>query len=172
MRHTWNKCRHPWCGPWVTCTMNRIYIGPSVNSMVKSDFHHIWPCVKPFDGKMGQTTVLDWPHVVGVFIMVFRPITTFILTKHSCHSIKSKDTRATNPRTCKYDQWKGFIGFDDVRNDFLLSVFLHLVEGTNYWKCSTWPQFTYPLVHLAKTQKHEHGGCIQFQLSPCFGLHA
>ncbi len=82
--------------------------------MVKNDFHHIWPCVKPFDGKVGQTTMLDKPCVVGVFIVVFRPITTFIFTKHSFHSIKSKDTRVTNPRTCKNDQWKGFIGFETI----------------------------------------------------------
>jgi len=45
---------------------------------------------------VGQTTALDWPHVVGVFAMVFQPISTFIPTKHSFHSMKSKDTRATN----------------------------------------------------------------------------
>jgi hypothetical protein len=54
---------------------------------------------------------------------------------------------------------------------FLLSVFLHL-EGTNSWKCSIWPQFAYPLIHLAKTQRHKHGRCMRFQLPPCFGLHA
>jgi len=39
--------------------------------MVKNDFHHIWLCVKPLDGKMGQTIVLDLLHVVGVFVVVF-----------------------------------------------------------------------------------------------------
>jgi len=82
--------------------------------VVKSDFHHIWPCVKPFDGKVGQTTTLDWLHVVGVFAVVFWPITTFIPTKHNFHSIKSKNTRVTNPRTCKIDQWKGFISFETI----------------------------------------------------------
>jgi hypothetical protein len=84
--------------------------------MVRSDFHHIWLCVKPFDGKVGQTTALDGPHVVGVFVVVFWPITTFIPTKHSFHSMKSKDTKATNLRTCKNDQWKGFIGFETIPN--------------------------------------------------------
>jgi hypothetical protein len=32
------------------------------------------------------------------------------------HSIKSKDTKTTNPRTCKDDQWKGFIGFETIPN--------------------------------------------------------
>jgi hypothetical protein len=39
--------------------MNRISIGMNMNPMVKSDVHHIWSCVKPLDGKVGQTTVLD-----------------------------------------------------------------------------------------------------------------
>jgi hypothetical protein len=78
-------------------------------SMVKNDFHHIWLCVKPFDRKVGCTTTLDWPHVIGVFVMVFRSMTTFIPTKQNFHSIKSKDTRTTNPRTYQNDQWKGFI---------------------------------------------------------------
>jgi len=75
-----------------------------------------WLCVKLLDGKMGQTTALDWPHVVRVFAVVFRPITTFIPTKQSFHSIKSKDTRTTNFRTCKNDQWKGFIGFETIQS--------------------------------------------------------
>jgi hypothetical protein len=111
----WNICWFPWCGPWVTCTMNRMNIGLSMNLMVKNDFHHIWLCVKLLDGKMGQTTAFDWPHVVRVFAVVFRPITTFIPTKQSFHSIKSKDT-TTNLRTCKNDQWKGFIGFETIQS--------------------------------------------------------
>jgi hypothetical protein len=38
--------------------MNKISIGSIMNPMVKSDFH-MWPCVKPVDEKMGQTTMLD-----------------------------------------------------------------------------------------------------------------
>jgi len=112
----WSICRHPWCGPKVTRTVNRISIGPNMSPMVKSDFHHIWPCVKPLDGKVGQTIALDWPHVVGVFVVVFWSITTFIPIKQSFHSIKSKDTRTTNPRTCKNDQWKRFVGFETIPN--------------------------------------------------------
>jgi len=85
-----------------------------VSLMVKNDFHHIWPCVKLLDGKVSQTTTLDWPHVVGVFVVVFEPITTFRPTKHSSHLIKSKNTRTTNFRTCKKDQRKGFIGFETI----------------------------------------------------------
>ncbi len=86
--------------------------------MVKSDFHRIWPCAKPLNGKVGQTIALDWLHVVGVFAVVFQPITTFIPTKQSLHSIKSKDTKASNPRTCKNDQWKRFIGFETIPSMF------------------------------------------------------
>jgi uncharacterized protein with PQ loop repeat len=53
-------------------------------------------CVKPLDGKVGQTTTLDLPHVVKVFAKVFWPITTFIPIKQSFHSIKSKDTKMIN----------------------------------------------------------------------------
>ncbi len=106
MKHAWSICRYLWCGPRVTCTVNRISIGPSMSPMVKNDFHHIWLCVKSLDGKVGQTIPLDWPHVVRVFVVVFRPITTFIFTNHNFHSIKSKDTRTINPRTCKNDQWR------------------------------------------------------------------
>jgi hypothetical protein len=28
------------------------------------------------------------------------------------------------------------------------------------------------LLHPTKIQKHKHGGCTQFQLPPCFSLHA
>ncbi len=94
--------------------MSRISIAPNMNPMVKNDFHHIWLCVKPFDGKVGQTTALDWPHVVGVFTLVFWSITTFIFTKHNFNLIKSKNTKATNPRTCKNYQWKRFIGFETI----------------------------------------------------------
>jgi len=52
--------------------------------------------------------------VVGVFVVVFQPITTFIPTKHNFHSIKSKDIRASNFKTCKNDQWKSFIGFETI----------------------------------------------------------
>ncbi len=71
-------------------------------------------CAKPFDGKVGQTITLDRPHVVGVFVVVFSPIITFIHTKYSFHSMKSKDTRTTNVKSCKNDQWKGFIGFETI----------------------------------------------------------
>ncbi len=80
----------------------------------KNDFHHIHPCVKLLDGKVGQTTDLDWLHVVGVFAVVFLPIITFIPTKYSLHSIKSKDTKMTNSKTLKNYQWKGFIGFETI----------------------------------------------------------
>jgi hypothetical protein len=53
--------------------------------MVKGDFHRIAPCVKPIDGKVGQTIMIDWPHVVGVFMVVLWLITTFIFTKHNFH---------------------------------------------------------------------------------------
>jgi hypothetical protein len=65
-------------------------------------------------GKLGQTTSFNWFHVVGVFVMVLHPITTFIPTKHSFHLIKSKDTRIINPKTFKSEQWKGFIGFENI----------------------------------------------------------
>jgi len=39
--------------------MNKISIGSNVNPMVNDDFCHLGPCVKPFDGKVGQTTTLD-----------------------------------------------------------------------------------------------------------------
>jgi hypothetical protein len=116
MKFMWNICHHLWCGPWVTCTVSRISIGLIMNPMVKNDFHHIWPCVKPLDGKVGQTTAIDWLYVVGVIVVVFWPITTFISIKQCFHSIKSKDIKATNFRTCKNDQWKGFIGFETIPN--------------------------------------------------------
>jgi hypothetical protein len=100
--------------------------------MVKNDFHHIWPCVKPFDGKVGQTIVFDRPHVVGVFVVVLQPITTFIPTKHNFHSIKSKDTRATNPTTCKNDQWKGYIFFETIPSMFKVIFyrqFFYILKG-------------------------------------------
>ncbi len=46
--------------------------------------------------------------------MVFQPITTFILTKHNFHSIRSKDTTTINLRTCKNDQRKRFIDFETI----------------------------------------------------------
>ncbi len=52
----------------------------------------------------------------GLCGVVLRPITTFIPTKHNFHSIKSKDTRFTNPRICKNDRWKGFIGFETIKS--------------------------------------------------------
>jgi hypothetical protein len=113
VEHVWSIRRHPWCEPWVTCTMRRISIDSSVNLMVKNDFHHIWPCIKPLDGKVGQTTKFDWPYVIGVFLVVPRPITTSIFTKHNFHLIKSKDTRMPNLKTCKNDQWR-FIGFKTI----------------------------------------------------------
>jgi len=82
--------------------------------MVKSDFHNIWLCVKPFNGKVGQTTTLDLPHVVGVLVVVVLPITTFIPIKQNFHSIKLKFTKVTNIITCKNDQWKMFIGFETI----------------------------------------------------------
>ncbi len=85
MRHAWNICWHLWCGPWVACTMSKIPIGLNVSPMVKGDFHRIAPCVKPIDGKVGQTIMIDWPHVVGVFMVVLWLITTFIFTKHNFH---------------------------------------------------------------------------------------
>jgi hypothetical protein len=39
--------------------MNRVSIGLNVSLIVKNDFHHIWPCVKPLDGKVGQTIAFD-----------------------------------------------------------------------------------------------------------------
>jgi len=53
--------------------MSMISIGSNMNPMVKNDFHHIWSCVKPLDGKVGQTTALDLPHVVGVFVWSYGP---------------------------------------------------------------------------------------------------
>jgi hypothetical protein len=82
--------------------------------MVKNDFHHIYSCVKPLDEKVGQTIALDLPHVVGIFVVVFRPITTFVPIKQSFHSSKLRYTRMTNPITCKNDQWKRFIGFETI----------------------------------------------------------
>jgi hypothetical protein len=54
--------------------------------------------------------------VVKVFAMVFSPITTFIPIKQNFHSIKLKDTRMTNPKICKNDQGKRFIGFETIPN--------------------------------------------------------
>jgi len=51
----------------------------------------------------------------SVFVVVFQLRTTFILTKHNFHLIKSKGTRATNFKTYQNDQWKGFIGFQTVQ---------------------------------------------------------
>jgi len=45
--------------------------------------------------------------VVGVFVVVFQPITTFIPTKQSFHLIKSKDTKATNLELAKMTNGKG-----------------------------------------------------------------
>ncbi len=105
--------------------MSKITIGPNMGPMVKSDFHFIWPCVKSLNGNVGQTTAFDWLNVVRVFTMVFQPITTFIPIKQSFHSIKSKDTKATNPRTCKHDQWIGFIGFETIPSMSKLIFYHH-----------------------------------------------
>jgi len=51
----------------------------------KGDFHHIRPYVNPSDRKVAQTTMSNGLDVVGVFMVVFRPITTFIPTKHNSH---------------------------------------------------------------------------------------
>jgi hypothetical protein len=39
--------------------MSKIPIGLNVSPMVKGDFHRIAPCVKPIDGKVGQTIMID-----------------------------------------------------------------------------------------------------------------
>ncbi len=177
MKYTWSICQHLWCGPWVTCTVSMISIGSNMSPMVKNDFHHIWPCLKPLDGKVGQTITLDWPHVVRVFIMVFRPTTTFILTKQNFHSFKSKDTGVTNPRTCKNDQWKWFIGFETIAS--MSEVIFFVCFFTFCWKDKFLEMF-HPtticiynlLIHLEKTQRRKHGGCMWFQLPPCFDLRA
>ncbi len=133
--------------------MNRISNGLSMSLMVKSDFHHIWLCVKPLDGKVGQTTALDWPHVVGVFMVVFWSITTFILTKQSFHSLKSKDTRMTNLITCKNNQWKRFIGFETIPSMFevifLLLVFFTSCRGDKFLE----------LFHLTRVCISPHSPC-------------
>jgi len=93
-------------------------------------------CVKPLDGKVGQITALDWPHLVGVIAMVFWPITTFIPTKLSFHSIKSKDIRMINPKTCKNDQWKGFKGFETIPSMFeaiLYHWFFYILLKGNFF---------------------------------------
>ncbi len=109
---------------------------------------------------MGQTTTLDLPHVVKVFAMVFWPITTFIPIKQSFHSIKSEHTKIINPRTCKNDQWKGVISFEIIRRMAEVILYhrflLHIIEGTNSWRCSIRLQFAYPFVHPTKSHKHEH----------------
>jgi len=56
--------------------------------------------------------------------VVLWPIITFIHRKHSFHSMKSKDTRATNVKSCKNDQWKGFIGFETIQSMFKV-IFYH-----------------------------------------------
>jgi hypothetical protein len=38
--------------------MGRVLIGLGVGPMVEGDFNHIGPCVKLFDGKVNQTTML------------------------------------------------------------------------------------------------------------------
>jgi hypothetical protein len=60
---------------------------------------------------------------VWVFMLVFRPRTTFIPTKHNFHSIKSKDTRVTNLWTCENDQQKGFIGFETILSMFKVIIY-------------------------------------------------
>jgi hypothetical protein len=52
--------------------------------------------------------------VVGVFVVVLWPTTTFIPIKHNFHLIKLENTRTTNLKTCKNDKWKGFLGFETI----------------------------------------------------------
>jgi hypothetical protein len=63
------------------------------------------------------------------------PLTAFIFTKHSFHLVKLKDTRMTNPRTCKNDQWKGFLGFETIPNMseviFFCQIFYILLRGNS-----------------------------------------
>jgi hypothetical protein len=59
-------------------------------------------------------------------MVVLRPIITFIPTKHSFHSIKSKDTRMINLKTCKNDQWKGYLGFETILSMSKVIFYLRL----------------------------------------------
>jgi hypothetical protein len=72
------------------------------------------------------------PYLIDPMVVPW-PIITFTLTKHSFHSIKSKDTRATNLRTCKNDQWRRFLGFETIASmskvNFYHWVFYIFLKG-------------------------------------------
>jgi len=100
----------------------------------KGDFHHIRPYVNPSDRKVAQTTMFNGLDVVGVFMVVFRPITTFIPTKHNSHWIKSKDTRMNNPSLQKWPMEKVYRLSNHtkyIQGDYLSSDFSQFVEGAN-----------------------------------------
>jgi hypothetical protein len=65
--------------------------------------------------------------------VVLWPITTFIPIKQIFHSIELKDTKTTNPITCKTDQWKMFISFETIPNMskviFYCQLFYILLRG-------------------------------------------
>ncbi len=147
-----------------------------MSPMVESDFHHMWLCVKSFDGKVDQTTAFDWPHVVGVFVVVFQPITTFIPIKHSFHSIESKDTKATNPITWNIDHWKGFINFETIPSMsevlFYCRFFYMLLRGQFFGDVPLDCNLHIPLFTLQKFKDMNMGDVCDFNLPPCFGLHA
>jgi hypothetical protein len=42
------------------------------------------------------------------------------------------------------------------------TISLHLLEGTNSWRCSSWLEFAYPFIHLTKTQRCKHGDVCSF----------
>ncbi len=104
------------------------------------------------------------------------PITTFISIKQNFHSIKSKNTRAINPKIYKNDQWKGFIGFKTILSVseviFYHQFFYILLKGQILGNVPLHHNMHIPLFTLQKLRNTSMGGCMQFQLPPSFGLHA
>ncbi len=123
-------------------------------------------------GKLGQTTAFNWLHVVGFFVMVLHPMTTFIPTKHSFHLIKSRDTKMINPKTCKNDQWKGFIGFETILSiskailyHWFFYIFLkEQILGDVAFNCSLF----IPLFNLQKIRDTSMGGVNVVSIATLF----
>ncbi len=110
--------------------------------------------------------MLDWPHVVEVFAVVFQPITTFIPTKKKIHLIKSKDTRMINLRTCKKDQWKGFIGFETIPSMYKVIFYRHffyiLLKGKILGNVPLNYSLHIPLFFLQKLRDTSMGNVCSF----------
>ncbi len=88
--------------------------------------------------------------------------------------IKSKDTRTINPSLQKWlmeNVYKLPNHTKYVQGDFCHQIFHILLMG-QILLYVPFHRSLHPFIHLAKTQRHKHGGCMQFQLPSCFGLHA